>query len=545
MVAVALKSPQIPNLWASWGWHSSSYPVVSYGSALHNRFGLLAEMGTKELQIAMNNGTVQRNCILVFFIYLASLSMMSLLGCAYPGSMSLQTPDGAVAGRAGYWNYSPSVILDGDVQKIWWCGAGKNPTNPSQTSDSILFETVNTVTHEKFGPIVVLAETKDSWDEKYTCNPKVIGGIFVNPLGNGKTYTYEMFYVGSTSGIDNSIGAAFSNDGITWTKLPDPVILSTSPTNYGVGQPAALNTDGKSSITLFYEDYTPTVHHVEATSPDGIHFTVQGTLTARGIDPTNPDPVWGDMGYDPSTKYWYAAFDLPTREPSTTGGFIERGQYGFQLYRIPDSSLLTGTTPWQMLKTVDTNLTGYEANFLPSLLHDKYGNINIGSYPKLQLFVSTAVPRPAWDASPEKAGKSADVYQWAIAVNSYEPNQMLLTLKRYRNSKTYEVTSGWADPVKFFADKTLAHLYAAPQSGADQPFYGCKQDALGYFVSLDAACEGQRILGVNGYGYAHKPSDVATVALYTCRSTHYGRFLSRDAACEGSGEGKLLGYAIP
>jgi hypothetical protein len=68
---------------------------------------------------------------------------------------------------------------------------------------------------------------------------------------------------------------------------------------------------------------------------------------------------------------------------------------------------------------------------------------------------------------------------------------------------------------------------------------------LGYFVSLDPACDGQRILGVNGYGWAHQPGGTATVALYTCTSTHYGRFLSKDPACEGNGQGKLLGYALP
>jgi hypothetical protein len=189
---------------------------------------------------------------------------------------------------------------------------------------------------------------------------------------------------------------------------------------------------------------------------------------------------------------------MPTRAPSTTGNFAERGQYGFQLYRIPASSLLTGAIPWQMLKIVDTNLTGYESNFLPSLLHGEYGNINIGSYPTLQLFVSTALPKPAWNAAPKAAGESGDTIQWSIAVNSYEPSQHLLALKRYVNEKTYVVTTGWIDPVKFFSDTTLGHLYAVPQPGANQPFYGCKQDAIGYFVSLDQMCDGQRILGING-----------------------------------------------
>jgi hypothetical protein len=481
----------------------------------------------------------------VLLVILAIVSTLSLVGCADSGSTDLQTPIGAIVGRAGFWNYSPSVIQTGDVQNIWWCGAGVNPDDPAQTSDTILYETVNTVTQVKKGPVIVLAETKGAWDAAYTCNPRVIRGTFVNPLGNSETYTYEMFYVGTMDDLGNSIGAAFSNDGIHWTKYPEPVILATSSANYGVGQPAAYNTDGKSGITLFYEDYTPVLHHVEATSTDGVHFTVQGTITTKGLDPNNPNPSWADMGYDPSTKSWYAAFNLPTRAPSTTGGFVERGQYGFQLYRIPDSALLTGATPWQMLKTIDTNLTGYEANFLPSLLHDMYGNINIGPYPNIELFVSTSLPMPAWNASPESAGMAGDVYQWVVAINSYEPGQNLLTLKRYRNATTYEVSTGWVDPVKFFPDGTLGHLYSVPQQGADQPFYGCKQDSVGYFVSLDLACDGQRILGINGYGYAKKPAGITTVALYSCTSTQYGKFLSQDHACEGSGTGKLLGYALP
>jgi hypothetical protein len=481
----------------------------------------------------------------VLAILLAVVSILPFTGCADPGSTFLTTPDGAIVGRGGLYNYSPSVMQIGDVQKFWWCGTGKNPTNPSQTSDAILYESVDTVTHMESDPVIVLAETKGTWDQMYTCNPRVIRGTFVNPLGDGTTYTYEMFYVGTSQTFGNAIGAAFSNDGIQWTKYPEPVIPTTSYANYGVGQPGAYNVDGNSSITLFYEDYTPTLHHVEATSTDGVHFTVQGTLTTNGLDPAHPNPDWGDIGYDPSTKYWYAAFDMPTRDPSTTGDFAERGQYGFQLYRIPASSLLTGTEPWQMLKVVDTNLTGYESNFLPSLLHGQFGNVNIGSYPTLQLFVSTALPKPAWDATPKLAGESGSITQWAIAVNSYEPSQNILPLKRYVNAKTYEVTTGWVDPYKFFPDTTLGHLFAAPEQGANQPFYGCKLDDVGYFVSLDPGCEGQRILGINGYGYLKKPAGTTTVALYSCISTQYGRFLSRDPACKGNGDGKLFAYALP
>lgn len=476
---------------------------------------------------------------------LVCIAALCVAGCGDAGTLELQTPEGAIVGRGGWWNYSPSVILEGDVLKVWWCGTGINPADDSQVSDTILYETVNTVTHEKSKPTIVLAETKGSWDAKYTCNPRVIRGSFVDPLGDGETYTYEMFYVGTVNDYGNAIGAAFSNDGIAWKKYPEPVIHATSQANFGVGQPAAYNRDGRSGITLFYEDFTPTVHHVEATSTDGIHFTVEGTLTNNGLEPWYSEPLWADIGFDPATNYWYAAFNLPTRDPKTTGGIGERGQYGFELYRISASSLLTGTTPWQLLKTVDTNLTGYESNFLPSLLHDGYGSIHTGSYPVLQLFTSVAIPRPAWNATPEEAGKSGDVFRWAIAVNTYDPAQNTVALKRYRNAQTYEVTTGWADPIKFFPYGTLGHLYTSPQNGATLAFYGCKQDEMGYFVSLKHSCDGQRILGVNGYGYASPPKGIATVPLYSCRSAQYGQFVSQDPECERNGTGTLLGYALP
>ena len=59
------------------------------------------------------------------------------------------------------------MIQTGDVQQIWWCGAGKNPAHPSQIVDTILYESINTGVGVRSGPVIVLAETKGSWDAKY------------------------------------------------------------------------------------------------------------------------------------------------------------------------------------------------------------------------------------------------------------------------------------------------------------------------------------------------------------------------------------------
>jgi hypothetical protein len=468
--------------------------------------------------------------------------MLNLVGCGSDG-----TPPGAVVGRGGEYDYSPSVIQTGTEQKFWWCGKAKNPAT-SDSTDTILYESIDTVTHQATKPIVVLAESPNTWDEMYTCNPRVVQGSFNDPLGDGQNYTYEMFYVATAqNGTDNSIGAAFSNDGIHWNKYKAPVILSTSETGYGVGQPAVYNEDQKSRITMYYEDNTPTIHHIKATSMDGIHFTVQGTLTTNGLDPNNLQASWGDMGYDPSTGYWYAAFDInATRPPAITGGAVERGQYGIQLYRILDTSLLNGATPWEMLKTFDTNLTGNESNFLAGFLHDMYGNINIGPYPQIQLYPSISNPKPAWDASPESDGQSGNESKWDIGSATWIPNKPLMALNRYSNERAYEVTTGWIDPnANFILDVTLGHLYEGPQNGATLGFYGCKSGTTDYFVSLDFACGGQLTLGVAGFGYAQPVAGLNLVPLYSCAANDHSHFLSPDPNCESHGPGTLLGYALP
>jgi hypothetical protein len=478
--------------------------------------------------------------------------MVTALGLAVSavscGFSFAPTPAGAVVGRPDIYDYSPSVLQDGDVQQFWWCGQSANPNNTSQNSDTILYESVNVSTHARYGPLTVLGETPGGWDSAYTCNPRVVRGVFDNPFGDGQSYTYAMYYVGtaSMSGINNSIGVAFSNNGINWRKYPKPVIASTTQTGYGPAQPVAYNADHKSAITLFYENSTaPTNHHVEATSTDGINFTTQGTLTTNGLDPHNPLASWGDMAYDSSSGYWYAVFNLPVRNKSTTGNIGEWGQYGVELYRIPNAALLTGNTPWQYLKTFDTNLTGFESNFIPGLLRDGYGNVNVGQYPSIQIFTSISNPQPRWDASSADASQSAATSRWDISTAVWVPNNPLMPFNRYVNGAVHEVTSGWIDPQGGFKlELTLGHLYESPQQGATVALYGCKDGSTDYFVSLDSACEGKRILGVDGYAYSSPVRGLNLIALYRCASDH-DHFVSTDPNCEGQTREEELGYILP
>ncbi len=487
-----------------------------------------------------------KNRIPMVIMIFAVLSMMLVtFGC----SSSLSLPPGAV-GNIGKYNYSPSVIETGNTLQLWWCSYGINPSNPAQDTDEIFYESINTLTHESYGPVMVLAETPGAWDSVYTCNPKVIGGVFEDPLGDGQKYTYAMYYVGTSNGINNNIGVAFSTDGIHWKKYPQPVILATSNVNYGVGQPALYNSDHKAAIYMFYEDYTPSVHHVFAVSGDGLHFKVQGSLTFNGLDPDNPQASWGDMAYDSRAGEWYAVFNRPIRPASTTGGIQERGQYGIEIYKIPQDSLLTGASPWHQLTTMDTSTTGFESNFIAGFVRDSYGNLNVASYPAIQLYTSVTYPPPAWEATPVEAGISANPGTWILMPMELAPDvSAAIPINRYFNGSVHDVTTGWISPIGgFHLEEVLGHLYANPLHGATVPFYACKRDQKDYFVSLDIGCEGQRTLGKEGYTYSQPVSGLNLVALYRCSVgliPFQDHFVSRDPKCEGQTTDELLGYVLP
>jgi len=474
------------------------------------------------------------------------LVFLSILLVTTRCSTSPSLPKGAV-GNIGRYNYSPSVIETGDTRQFWWCSWGVNPNDNSQASDAIYFEAINMSTLASLGPVLVLAETPGGWDSVFTCNPKVIGGVFVNPLGDGETYRFAMYYVGfgAMNGTNNRIGVAFSKDGLVWKKYPQPIISSTSQAGYGVGQPAVYNADQRSAIRMFYEDSNPTEHHIAAVSTDGVHFTVQGTLTSYGLDADDPQATWGDMSYDSRADEWYAVFNRPLRPPSTTGDVVERGQYGIELYKIPQDALLTGVTPWQRLATMDTNATGFESNFIAGFVRDLYGNIDVGSYPTIQMYTSISYPPPNWEATPAEAGASAGVGNWILMPMEWSPAvSATIPLNRYFNGIADEVTTGWIDPnAGFQLQEILGYLYANPSDGATVAFYGCKGGAEDYFVSLDVSCEGQRSLGRDGYGYSQPVSGLNLVALYRC-STGQSHFVSKDSKCEGKTTDELLGYVV-
>jgi hypothetical protein len=508
-----------------------------YNSAMH-----LSNTGCGGLYALRGVGRARHWIALMGFFALVFLS-----GCGSGDG----TPSAAVVGRPGAYDYSPSVIQTGQVQQFWWCGQAQNPSNSSQISDTILYESIDLATGKHDGPYVALAETPGAWDSAYTCNPKVVKGSFSNPLGDGQTYTYALYYVATDkmTGSSNSIGAAFSNDGMIWKKYPVPVIPTTNPNGYGPAQPVPFNSDGKQAITLFYEDDTPPLpanHHWQAVSTDGIHFSTSGLLTTNGLNFPTPYEAWADMAYNTQDGYWYALYNVPYRNPLTTGGVGESGQGGFQVYRIPQGDLLEGKTGWQEMKTFDTVLTGYESLFLPGLLRDGFGNLYLDPTGTTEVFPSFSNARPAWNTQLSEVAQQAAPPSWDISQIPWTiKDATLYELKRYRSGTSHLVTTGWIDQSAFTLESTLGRIYPSPQAGgATVALYSCKMSSTDSFVSLDPSCEGQYIAGLDGYVFGKPPSGVGSVAIYRC-STNGDHFVSNDSGCEGSHTDELLGYILP
>jgi len=95
---------------------------------------------------------------------------------------------------------------------------------------SVLFQIPSVVIADsgqwvKYSGNPVLGPTPGGWDADYTVSPKVVY--------DGSTF--RMWYDGGLAGA-TSIGYATSNDGITWTKYPNPVLTPGEPGTWDASQ---------------------------------------------------------------------------------------------------------------------------------------------------------------------------------------------------------------------------------------------------------------------------------------------------------------------
>jgi hypothetical protein len=454
-------------------------------------------------------------------------------------------------GTRELYNYAPTVVQSGTTRHYYWCGY--DFAYAGHDSDTILTQSYDTRTHEKSAVSVALAPTKGRWDYGNTCNPSVVMGKFENPLGDGKTYDIALYYVGSTGGSHNSIGVAYSTDWHTFRKRATPVL--SPPTDcadsYGYGQPTAYNHDGHGRIWLFYDD-TCASRYRRVEIDNGVRGATS-TVTVMGF-PRRSKPSPGlEFAYDSAARVWYGVggWDTDARRTPTWTDYRgrpttrEHGVYTFQLYKIAEGGLVTGSSPWTEVTRVDTNLIGYESTTIPTIVRDAHGNVNIsGVYPSIVMpFGVSNIRRPPASSTVADDAPATDKPHWKISEITWRPGHPLRPFKRYFSASLHrnEVTTGYVDTRTFEYERTLGSLYEEPNGAAIRALYGCRHDPDDYFVSTRADCEGQKVLGLDGYAYPSSGSG-HDVALYRCNTGTF-HLVTSDPGCEGWTREQLLGYA--
>ena len=165
------------------------------------------------------------------------------------------------------------------------------------------------------------------------------------------------------------------------------------------------------------------------------------------------------MAYDPQNGYWYAAYNTANRDPSTTGGVLERASIGFELYRIP------GRIPFNRGHPL---ATAHHSRYQPERLRTEF-------YPRVRArhvwqsdcrFGNTdghvdINPPPPWNASPAAAGTSGGIANWKISSASWTPNGPLSALNRYVNQNDARGHDGM--------DRSQRRLYTGIHTGTSLP----------------------------------------------------------------------------
>lgn len=126
-------------------------------------------------------------------------------------------------GTASEWDNGflegPSVIKDGSIYKMWYCGYDATPdASGTDGKANVGYATSpDGINWIKYAGNPVIVTGTNTWDSIYVQDPHVI-------KENGE---YHMWYGGGSNGTyyDQQVGYATSLDGITWVKSPlNPVL---------------------------------------------------------------------------------------------------------------------------------------------------------------------------------------------------------------------------------------------------------------------------------------------------------------------------------
>lgn len=160
-----------------------------------------------------------------------------------------------------FYNYCPSVIMEGDTMHVWYCSnqVSGNVTDYVGYRKGTLNASGKWTFTEKQLVLGPGDRTEDEWDSRHVCDPSVTKGSFKM---NGETYSYVMAYLGckTSNNCCNEVGIAVAKapEG-PWVKVKslNPIADWYHSTEFdalkwGYGQPCVISMDEAGKILLFY-----------------------------------------------------------------------------------------------------------------------------------------------------------------------------------------------------------------------------------------------------------------------------------------------------
>jgi hypothetical protein len=275
---------------------------------------------------------------------------------------------GTVINMNPKYSYAPTIMKDGNIYKMWFCGQGDSGY------DEIYYSTSND-SFNWSAPRSVLRASGGA-EGVHACDPSIV-------KVNNIFYMYYTSEKPGTGGTGGSIFLAVSSDGINWFKNPantnpQPVLACLDPNPgdyYGRGQSSVIFKDG-----VFYHYFTDITHTTYgvylATSRDAVHFTL-----ANYGKPVFTGDIAVDVKYNPiekyffmvsgniaSKQYWYYSSD-GIKWPSTAYKIVER-QAGSS---ISTGNLLSDDNTATLASGFIDTLK--PCNHNPGILSDPLGNL--------------------------------------------------------------------------------------------------------------------------------------------------------------------------
>ncbi len=338
-----------------------------------------------------------------------------------------------------YWNYCPSIMVEGDKAHIWYCS---NPAS-NVSGDHIAYRDGIKIDGKWYwGPksLVGTPAGPGKWDAIGNCDPSVIRGEFEYQDEN---YNYLMAYLGGDGVGSVNYGCSFGfavakEPQGPWTKVYNDELVHTyyecyenpeaSNILWGCGQPSIISVDKKGKVLVFYTqnfdpDWGQVVERWDLSDLDNpvmdfsVRLRADGLLRRTGTEDAITN---ADFMYDPIRQVIYVGTDVhpfglaykdgpayPENIPNIARvGYVDMTEDG----ELGDTFLeLDGKVSWVEMFQLSESNTGSKRNSNLSFFRDPYGWMLDQNVLNVSYTASSTSDFPDWQL----------IYTWRIHRYTY------------------------------------------------------------------------------------------------------------------------------